>query len=167
MPLIAQLRRLFDHASWADGRLLETLAALGAGVPAPALREYAHILGSEETWLSRLDGRAARLPVWPDLPPDALPPVVREIQSGYDRYLAAIDEARLNAPITYTNSAGQTFTNTVSDILLHVALHAQYHRGKVNLLLRQAQQSPVPADFIAYARGVPAAVTSLRGAGPR
>ena len=29
-----------------------------------------------------------------------------------------------------------TFTTPLGEILLHVALHGQYHRGKINLLLR-------------------------------
>jgi uncharacterized damage-inducible protein DinB len=48
----------------------------------------------------------------------------------------------------------------VGDILLQVALHGQYHRGKVNLLLRDAALPPAPVDFISFARGVPAATTS-------
>ena len=43
--------------------------------------------------------------------------------------------------------------------MMHVALHGQYHRGKVNLLLRQEGLPPVPPDFIAWVRGVPAATT--------
>ena len=38
-------------------------------------------------------------------------------------------------------------------------VHGQYHRGKVNLLLRQEGMSPVPGDFIAYVRGAPAATS--------
>jgi hypothetical protein len=40
-----------------------------------------------------------------------------------------------------------------------VVLHGQYHRGKVNLLLRQEGEQPAPTDYIAFVRGVPAAVT--------
>jgi uncharacterized damage-inducible protein DinB len=38
-------------------------------------------------------------------------------------------------------------------------LHGQYHRGKINLLLRQAGLAPAPVDFISFVRGVPAATT--------
>jgi hypothetical protein len=40
-------------------------------------------------------------------------------------------------------------------------LHGQYHRGKINLLLRQSGAEPAPADYISYVRGVPAAVTPV------
>jgi uncharacterized damage-inducible protein DinB len=61
------------------------------------------------------------------------------------------------------NSAGQSFETPVSDMLLQVALHGQYHRGKINLMLRQAHLPPTPTDYIAFARGVPAATTDLSG----
>ena len=46
-------------------------------------------------------------------------------------------------------------------MLLQVALHGQYHRGKINLMLRQAGLPPTPTDYISFARGVPAATTDL------
>ena len=61
----------------------------------------------------------------------------------------------------YVNSAGQSFETPVSDMLLQVFLHGQYHRGKVNLMLREGGLPPVPTDYISWARGVPAAVTDL------
>ena len=69
----------------------------------------------------------------------------------------------MEAPVAYTTSAGKSFANTVKDILLHVAMHAQYHRGKINLLLRQAGLEPAPADYIAFIRGAPAARTRSPG----
>jgi uncharacterized damage-inducible protein DinB len=79
--------------------------------------------------------------------------------AGYKRILDAATESSLDEPVDYTNSAGQRFNTPLVDILLQVALHGQYHRGKVNLLLRQAGSEPAPTDFISFARGVPAAVT--------
>jgi uncharacterized damage-inducible protein DinB len=63
----------------------------------------------------------------------------------------------MESPVTYTTSAGKAFTNAVKDVLLHVAMHAQYHRGKINFLLRQAGLQPAPTDYIAFIRGAPAA----------
>jgi len=157
MTAVAQLRRLWDHAAWADAILLTTLEALPAGPPAAVLREYAHVLGAEEVWLARLERRAPRVPVWPELTLTEVGTLAREVRAGYTRYLAALDEAELSQGVDYTNSAGRAFTTAVADILLHVVLHGQYHRGKVNLLLRQAELTPAPVDFISYVRGVPAA----------
>lgn len=84
------------------------------------------------------------------------------VHAGYAAYLGGLSENGLQRTFSYRNSAGQEFSNTVLDVLLHAALHGQYHRGKVNLLLRQAGSSPVPTDYIAFIRGAPAAVTPPR-----
>ena len=76
---------------------------------------------------------------------------------GYTQLLDRLTDSALQQLVTYTTSDGREFTNTVGDILTHAALHGQYHRGKVNLLLRQHDAAPAPVDFIAYIRGAPAA----------
>jgi uncharacterized damage-inducible protein DinB len=158
MSALEHLRRLWAHASWADSAFVAELQRLPS-VPLEVLREYAHILGAEEVWLSRLEARPSRTAVWPELTLPELTALAGEVRTGYERYLARVSESETGCDIAYTNSAGQAFTTTISDILLHVAMHGQYHRGKVNVLLRQSGLTPVPADFISFARGVPAATT--------
>ncbi len=153
------LRLLWEHAFWADTRVLE---AVLAGGPAEAVREFAHLLGAEETWLARLEHRTARTAVWPELPRESLADHRDVIHAGILAFLDALGEDAVDARVDYSNSAGQAFHNTVSEILLHAALHGQYHRGKINLLLRQAGLAPAPVDLIAYFRGVPAATTPVK-----
>jgi uncharacterized damage-inducible protein DinB len=154
--MLQTLHCLLRHLIWADARLWEALSAQTDGASDP-YQELAHIVGAEEVWLARLQGRPARIAVWPEADPAALKQMMDATHRGFEEYLSSLDEAALEAPTAYVNSAGQGFTNTVRDILLHVFLHGQYHRGKVNLLLRTAGQAPAPADFIAYLRGVAAA----------
>ena len=161
MTGLEQLQRLWSHAEWADAALLAALERQGGG-PVAALREYAHVLGAEEVWLSRLEGRSPRAAVWPEPVLSGLPELARSIRAGYTAYLAILTEGDLGRGIAYVNSAGLAFTTPVEDILLQVALHGQYHRGKVNLLLRQAGVDPAPVDFIGFVRGVPAATTVQR-----
>jgi uncharacterized damage-inducible protein DinB len=161
--VIEEIRQLFAHTAWADARLVEALNAQAAP-PAAAVTELAHILGADEIWLSRLEGRPAQVPVWPTMTAAALQGLSAMVHEGYHRYLAGLDDGKIRQVVSYTNSAGKAFENTVQDILLHVALHAQYHRGKVNLLLRQASLEPAAADYIAFIRGAPAAITPPRQA---
>ena len=151
--------RLWDHAFWADDLLWRALT-LGTAPPTAAWREYAHILGAEELWLSRLEERDSRTSIWPELSTSAASELRRSTRAGYEALLRQSRDS-LDHSITYRNSDAKEFTNRVGDILVHVALHAQYHRGKVNLLLRQEGRAPSPVDFIAFVRGVPAAVTPL------
>jgi uncharacterized damage-inducible protein DinB len=160
------IQRLWAHAVWADVLVLDALQAGDHEHPeahAIAWREYAHLLGAEAVWLARLEGHTPTVNVWPTLTRAETVALRERNVSGYDAYLGQADDATLNRPVEYTNSAGQSFRNTPYDVLLQVALHGQYHRGKINLLLRQGGAEPAPADYISYVRGVPAAVTRLSG----
>ena len=156
------IRRLFGHLQWADALLLRALE-LGPAPPAETLREYGHILGADELWLSRLEQRPPNAAVWPEVGLPDLPAMVREVHAGWARYLEGLDQADLSRAAAYTNSAGQSFRTPVEDILLHLAMHAHYHRGKINVLLRQAGLAPAPADYISFIRGAPAATTPRSG----
>jgi uncharacterized damage-inducible protein DinB len=156
--MLTELRHLRDHMSWADDALLDVLAS-ATPLPTDAAREFAHVLGAEEIWLSRLESRTSRSAVWPDGDLPSLMQLALDVQVGYARYLDTLIEADLHRLVGYRNSAGILFETSVRDILHHVFLHAQYHRGKVNLLLRQSGLNPAPVDYIGYIRGFPAAVT--------
>ena len=166
MSAAEQIRRLWEHAAWADQRLLDALRA-APEPPAAALREYAHVLGAAEVWLARLEQRAPRAAVWPEAPLADAAALGEHVRDGYARYLSRLQDDDLPRAVAYTNSAGQHFATPAGDMLLHVALHGQYHRGRVNLLLRQAGLDPAPSDFIAFARGVPAATEASARTAPR
>ena len=155
MSALDQIQNLWRHAVWADAEMLRALSA--SPPPEAAVREYAHVLGASEVWLARLEGRAPRAPVWPTPSLREVDGLSRAVRDGYAALLATLAEADLGRGVTYVNSVGQTFTTAIGDILLHVALHGQYHRGKVNLLLRQAELPPAPVDYIGFVRGAPAA----------
>lgn len=157
--MLIEVRRLWDHGRWADERLLAAFEE-NAGEPPEAWREFAHVIGTAETWLARIQARAPVVPIWPAS--SDVRNATGSVHAGYASYLETLTEEGLQRSFRYRNTAGQEFTNTVLDVLLHAALHGQYHRGKVNLLLRQAGRSPVPTDYIAFVRGTPAAVTPPR-----
>ncbi|HSR68320.1 MAG TPA: DinB family protein [Acidobacteriota bacterium] len=167
MESVEHIRRLWKHAFWADRLMLEALQA-AFQPPERALREWAHVLGAQEIWLSRLQGRSSRAAVWPEVSLQEAEELMGQTQQSLAAYLDGLSDRLLEQTIEYVNSAGQSFSSSVGDILVHTALHGHYHRGKVNLILRQSGHDPAPCDFIACARGVPAATeASARGAKKR
>jgi uncharacterized damage-inducible protein DinB len=158
MNALTQLRSLWQHAVWADQTLARGLEAC-TSAPESAWREYSHILGAESVWLDRLLARQQRLPVWPTLSRDEIATLRQSLADEYAAYIGALTEDALDTSVAYVNSVGKAFSTPVGEILLQVALHGQYHRGKVNLLLRQEGEQPAPTDYITFVRGVPAAVT--------
>lgn len=154
-PRVAMILRLFEHSAWADELIAAALG--GRDAPAEAVREFAHVAGAEELWLSRVQQRPSAAAVWPDLDAAAAIELSRRTANGFRSVIASQTESTLDAPVHYINTASREFWTPLGDILVHVALHGQYHRGKVNQILRQSGREPAPADFISFARGVPAA----------
>ncbi len=155
------IRRLFAHCAWADAALFAAVRACGES--SEAWREYTHVLGAEEVWLARLEGRPSSVVVWPTLTVADAEALRGGLVAGYEAYLETFDEDSLSRSREYRTSAGQQFNTPVRDMLIQVVLHGQYHRGKINLLLRQGKDAPAPLDYISFVRGAPAAVTPMPG----
>ncbi len=151
------IRRLFAHMRWADDRALQSLREAPGRHVQRATELYGHILGAEQVWLARLRQAPPTVAVWPKLTVEECATLATETHHDWDAYLAGVSEAGLAAELAYVNSAGQAFRSTVEDVLLHVALHGAYHRGQVALTVRDGGGTPSPTDFIALARGAPAA----------
>lgn len=152
--MIEYFRRLFAHAEWADVRTLRSMVD-SVSLPPHAVELFAHVLGAEHTWLSRLRGTAPRTAVWSNLTLAECDALMHENHAAYSALLAELDDGRLDQPVTYRNSAGQEFASTRSDILTQVAMHGSYHRGQIAALIRAAGDTPQSTDFIGFARGVP------------
>ena len=154
---MSTLPKLIDHLEWADAKALGALRAASAP-PAKAREIYGHILGSEHTWISRIEGRAATVAIWPVLrDEEELSRVSGENIAGFRRILDGATDVDLTRIVAYKTSAGHPYESTVEDILIHVALHGSYHRGQVATLLRQGGSEPVATDYILFSRDAPAA----------
>jgi uncharacterized damage-inducible protein DinB len=155
-PMKDHFTRLFGHIEWANNSVIASLRA--AQSPRKKdLELYAHILGAEHTWLSRINGTTARFAVWPMLSLDECESLSRENVSAFNDLASRLTPALLDKSITYRNSAGDQFTSTIEDMLTQVAMHGSYHRGQIAASLRAAGDTPSPTDYIAFIRGAPAA----------
>lgn len=153
-----QLSKLIDHLEWADRRVLDSLRAM----PHPdqrAIDLYAHVLGAEHVWVSRILQRVPREKVWPDLTLERAASLAAENAAELRALLESYSGDELERKLAYTNSAGIDFESTIEDMLLQVVLHGCYHRGQVSLMVRGSGGEPSPTDYIAFVRGAPAAVT--------
>src|SRR5688500_12295432 len=117
--MLTWLRRMYEHMVWADERMLAALRDMG-DPPANALVLIGHVLGSEHTWMSRVEGRAPELPIWPELTVAECAMVAASNHAAYRRLLDAADATALQRTVHYVNSKGEAFDSVVGDILLHV-----------------------------------------------
>lgn len=149
--MLDTLRPLVAHLRWADERTIEGYQTLPDG-RADALRWLAHVAGSQHMWLSRIAGREPRYAVWPALDIAACAALLLENHDAFDELLASTDEAGIARVVRYVTSKGDTFDSRVGDILVHVGMHSQYHRGQVAAAVRAGGGEPLATDYIVWRR---------------
>jgi uncharacterized damage-inducible protein DinB len=144
--------RLFYHAEWANRRVQALLQNINEP-PEKARRIFAHLLAAEQVWLTRLRGEdSAKLEIWPDRSLEKCAAQLEKNALDYRKYLEALSDEALNSVITYHNSKGIEFSNSVRDTLTQVSLHGSYHRGQIAQIIRSDGKEPVNTDFITFVR---------------
>lgn len=159
----SEIQTLFRYNDWANRRLLACaralpVNALTATAPFPfgSLNgTFAHLGGAERIWLMRCrDGLSpTSLDVF-DAPPTFAAIEARLLSSSADwiAYADGLADADLDGTITYANTKGLPFSNTLWRILTHLSLHGMQHRAEAAAMLTGHGASPGDIDFIRYLR---------------
>jgi uncharacterized damage-inducible protein DinB len=146
------IARLLDHLVWADRTVLENLGR----PPLPdekTIGVFAHVLAAERLWIERIRGRGPSvIAVWPKLTLGECSALAAANHQALQEMLETGSAVKFSATISYASSRGGRFTNSVGDVLLHLAMHGSYHRGQVAAAVRAGGGEPVNTDFIHYMR---------------
>jgi uncharacterized damage-inducible protein DinB len=145
------LLRLVAHMRWADARVADELEDAPSADP-EAVRLFAHIASVEHLWYSRIFGGTPAHAVWPALSVAESRRLAGEHAELFERLVDAADAAALDRVVEYRNSAGIDYRSSVSDIVLHTAMHGEHHRGQIARLVRAAGREPPYTDYIQFAR---------------
>jgi len=154
MTLQEHYSKLFEHAGWANRRILEVLRGMADDSAATLQKKwFAHVLGAEHVWLTRLQGGdSAGLPIWPDYSLPYCEERTAANAEGYRAWLSGMTDADFAKTVVYRNSAGTEFRNPAADIVAQVTLHGSYHRGQIASQLRIEGFTPVATDYILFVR---------------
>lgn len=145
------IQKMFEHLNWANQRILEALQ--NGEINGEQLRLFTHILNAEQVWITRLkEMDSSQMPIWSDGDIEICEKLSKQNEGNYKAFLTRLAETDLDNLITYTNSKGEEFKTSIRDILIHVALHGQYHRGQINSRLRADGIEPVSTDYIIFVR---------------
>jgi uncharacterized damage-inducible protein DinB len=143
---------MYKHLDWANKRIL-TYLQKNQTENENVIRLFSHILLAEKIWYTRIMGEdSIGLHVWGDEDLDACSKLVEQNEKSYSALLQDLSEDDLQRVIPYKNTHGKEFVNTIGDILTHVALHGQHHRGQINQRLRESGYDPVGIDYISMVR---------------
>jgi uncharacterized damage-inducible protein DinB len=140
------LESLNAHRDWANELFLEWIAAR----PEPdayCLKMLTHVLTAEAVWLGRLRGESPAKPAEDPLAPAVLAALQRDNSPRWKEALA--DPARV---VDYRTFAGAPVRSTVAEILTHVCMHGQYHRGQVAAQAARLGGKCPSTDYILFTR---------------
>lgn len=149
--MLSYHRRLFAFDHWANLVSLDAVAPVSERAPR-SLAWLNHIVGAKRVWLARVTGSMLPFGVNPDFDPVELRAQFELADEGWRTFLDSQTDADMARVIAYTNLKGDPFTTPLGDILTHVAIHGQHHRGQVNADLRAAGTAPPAIDYIHAAR---------------
>jgi len=107
-----------------------------------------HILNAHQIWNARILNDD-QFEVWQINADDSLIKINSENIINSSKIL---DERESNEIITYQNSKGNKFTNSIQEIFFHFINHSTYHRGQIALLMKEAGLEPFNTDYIFYKR---------------
>lgn len=143
---------LLRHGRWADARVVESVRAL-APPPAEAVRLVAHLAATARLYLARMRGDDPwPQHFWPELSLDEAEALLRATTDDLAAWLARQDAAALARPVSYRNSRGTRFATPPAEMLLHLALHGEHHRGQIARIVRAAGGAPALTDWIVFVR---------------
>lgn len=146
------IQLMFEHSNWANERLLLHLQN-AKGNYCEVIELFAHILHAEQVWLCRLKNTdSSHIQLWGNTSLERCEEQWQDNKIQLEKYIQYITEKDMEKVISYQNSKGKEFQSTVGEILTHLCLHGQYHRGQINKKLREMIAEPINVDFITYAR---------------
>ena len=158
--MLDHIRDLYLHQAWADAAHWRAVLGSQAARADRELKDrMVHLHGAQQLWLGRWQGLALAFPKPEDHASiEDTFHFAQACHAALAAYLSLRKEADLAEPITYTNLAGETFTQPLQELMVHLAFHSQYHRGQNAARLR-ALGTPAPAtDLVNWQReGRPAA----------
>ena len=149
---IEYYKRLFAYDAWGNRAVLDSLRLATLSPSSRACAILGHLVGAGRIWLDRIHGRAAEAEVWPNLSFDECEAGFRELEAAWTATLDALKTGDLSRKIIYFNTRGERWESVRGDVLMHVILHATYHRGQIAVMVREAGHAPAYTDFIEATR---------------
>ncbi|WP_020403432.1 DinB family protein [Gracilimonas tropica] len=141
-------KQLFEYDKWANDRIFEALKKLPSSEEQKETeRLFSHLLTAQRVWVNRIQEQPTPPEIWPDLSVKEMEKLLNENLELLWQLISKKDEV-----IQYQNSKGDSFQNSVQEILMHVVIHGQHHRAQIASLLRQSGVTPPVTDFIFFLR---------------
>ena len=155
MSQVSTLARVFNYKAKANHEILAAMRLFDDASPAReiAIRVLNHTYAvdqifaanmrrAEHAYTSPNPGHAPSL--------EELSEAIKISDQWYLDYVSRLDEARLAEYLDFTFTDGAPGRMSREEMLMHVTVHGEYHRGQISLLMMQNSIAPPGDGFTSY-----------------
>lgn len=139
----------FNYTYHFNDKVLNSLIVQHVNIPEKALLLINHTLNAHEIWNHRIMQQPVETNVWEVRPIDRLKTINENNLLMSKDIILNFDLEKI---ISYTNSSGNSYTNSVKDVLFHIINHSTYHRGQIATDCKLNGMTPLVTDYIFYKR---------------
>lgn len=142
--------KLYQYNAWSNTRVINCLERQQVK-DEKIFTLMGHIVAAQLLWLHRVKGLPPPdVKLWGTYTVDQLKEMVTDAGKKWLEFIE--NEDNFNRELSYRNYVGESYTNNVEMIMIHLVNHSSYHRAQIAMLLRQKGLEPVNTDFITYDR---------------
>lgn len=142
-------KELFEYSHHFNQAIAITFTSESEKTSQKANVLYCHVLNAHQIWNNRIMPIQPLHGVWDLYPIEKRAEIDAE---NYSHTLKILNQINLLDRISYANSKGQKFENSIQDILFHIINHSTYHRGQIATEFRNSGIEPINTDYIFYKR---------------
>lgn len=139
---------IFTYHNHMNQLVIDELRKHAAHLPSRTIPLFCHVINAHQIWNARILGEQT-FDTWAVHATAALGTLDNDNFINTSRILEHDDFER---EVVYRTFKGVEYTNTVRDILFHIANHTTHHRGQIIGDFRANNITPVVTDYIFYKR---------------
>ncbi|MFN3405960.1 MAG: DinB family protein [Cytophagaceae bacterium] len=140
---------LFNYNHSCNQKLADAFVTNSGNTSDKSVKLFSHILNAHHIWNHRINSQQPKFPVWELQSVDQFKNTDRV---NYEQTIQILDNADYSSILNYTTSRGDSFSNSIREILFHIINHSTYHRGQIASDFRQSGLEPLASDYIFYKR---------------
>ena len=145
------LLHLLKYNDWATREAAISLKGIEKK-DAKLLELLSHIVSAQKVWLERTLGREVYSNPWQKHTVEECISLSTSQTVEWINLLESLSHKELEKRIEYTNSKGESNTNSIKDIVSHLINHSTYHRAQLAQKVKTLGGKPALTDFIVYQR---------------
>src|SRR5215469_15231320 len=155
MEQVSTLERIFSYKAKANDEMLAAMRQFAEASPAKeiAVRVLSHAYAVDRIFAANLrraeHGYTSPNPSQaPSL--DDLSAAIKSSDRWYLDYVSGLDEAQLAERIDFTFTDGLPGRMSREEMLMHVTVHGEYHRGQISLIMMENSITPPGDGFTSF-----------------